>query len=237
MHNASYGPGVGLPVLRGLSGVRIHLSEDGMGAGDVSSISADHATTIEPLLAETIDILKGPSTVIYGNGAIGGTVQVINNRIHEELTFKDLSSSFEVEENSLMITIEKQWLEKIDAEHENWILHAGGFVEALKIWIIPGLAIQEDAINEIYGISNSDNTFGTVINTDSKTDNLSIGVSYVDESFFFGISRTVINNEYGLPPGAHNEPSDSPGHSHSHPVGGSIVKQAIVRIDLEQRGI
>ena len=46
------GPGVGLPVLRGLSGVRIHLG-DGMGAGDVSSISADHATTIEPLLAET----------------------------------------------------------------------------------------------------------------------------------------------------------------------------------------
>ena len=94
VHSASYGPGVGLPVLRGLSGVRIHLSEDGMGAGDVSSISADHATTIEPLLAETIDILKGPSTVIYGNGAIGGTVQVINNRIHEELTFKDLSSFF-----------------------------------------------------------------------------------------------------------------------------------------------
>ena len=83
-------------------------------------------------------------------------------------------------------------------------------------------------------ISNSDNTFGTVINTDLETDNLSIGVSYVDESFFFGISRTVINSEYGLPHRAHNEPSDSPGHSHSHPVGGSIVKQAIVRIDLEQ---
>ena len=48
-----------------------------------------------------------------------------------------------------------------------------------------------------------------MINTDSETDNLSIGVSYVDESFF-GISRTVINSEYGLPPGAHNEPSDSP---------------------------
>jgi iron complex outermembrane receptor protein len=234
VHNASYGPGVGLPVLRGLSGVRIHLSEDGMGAGDVSSISADHATTIEPLLAETIDILKGPSTVIYGNGAIGGTVQVINNRIHEELTFKDLSSSFEVRRELLNDHHRETMVGKIDAEHENWILHAGGFVRSSKDMSIPGVAIQEDAINEIYGISNSDNTFGTVINTDSETDNLSIGVSYVDESFFFGISRTVINNEYGLPPGAHNEPSDSPGHSHSHPVGGSIVKQAIVRIDLEQ---
>lgn len=234
VHNASYGPGVGLPVLRGLSGVRIHLSEDGMGAGDVSSISADHATTIEPLLAESINILKGPSTVIYGNGAIGGTVQVINNRIHEELNYEDFSSSFELQRELINDHHRETKVGKFDVEYSNWVLHAGGFVRSSKDMSIPGLAIQEDAINEIYGISNSDNTFGTVINTDSETDNLSIGLSYVDEGFFFGVSRTLISSEYGLPPGAHNEPSDSPGHSHSHPVGGSIVKQAIVRIDLEQ---
>ncbi|MGB1192253.1 MAG: TonB-dependent receptor plug domain-containing protein, partial [Pseudomonadales bacterium] len=53
VHNASYGPGVGLPVLRGLSGVRIRLSEDGIGAWDASSISPDHATAIEPAIAES----------------------------------------------------------------------------------------------------------------------------------------------------------------------------------------
>ena len=52
VHNASYGPGVGLPVLRGLSGVRVRLSEDGIGAWDASSISPDHATAIEPVLAK-----------------------------------------------------------------------------------------------------------------------------------------------------------------------------------------
>ena len=58
VHNASYGPGVGLPVLRGLSGVRVRLSEDGIGAWDASSISPDHATAIEPVLAEKIQLLE-----------------------------------------------------------------------------------------------------------------------------------------------------------------------------------
>ena len=57
VHNASYGPGVGLPVLRGLSGVRVRLSADGIGAWDGSSLSPDHATAIEPSLAESIRVI------------------------------------------------------------------------------------------------------------------------------------------------------------------------------------
>ena len=85
VHNASYGPGVGLPVLRGLSGVRVRLSEDGIGAWDASSISPDHATAIEPVLAEKIQVIKGAATVIHGNNAVGGTVEVTHGRIAEAL--------------------------------------------------------------------------------------------------------------------------------------------------------
>ena len=99
---------------------------------------------------------------------------------------------------------------------------------------IPGVAIEEQAIEDVFGIANSDNTFGTVLNTDADAYSRSFALSYVGDDFFFGGSSTLIDSNYGLPPGAHTEPPDSPGHSHSHPVGDNIVAQARVRIDLEQ---
>ena len=79
-----------------LSGVRVRLSSDGIGAWDASSISPDHATAIEPALAESIRIIKGPATVLHGNNAVGGTVEVINGRIAEKLDNQFLSSDVEI---------------------------------------------------------------------------------------------------------------------------------------------
>jgi iron complex outermembrane recepter protein len=81
MANASFGPGVGQPVIRGQQGPRVQVLENGVASGDASSVSADHAVTVEPMLAESIEVLRGPSTLLYGGGAIGGVVNVIDNRI------------------------------------------------------------------------------------------------------------------------------------------------------------
>ena len=234
VHNASYGPGVGLPVLRGLSGVRIRLSEDGIGAWDASSMSPDHATAIEPAIAESIQVIKGPVTVLHGNNAIGGTGEVNHGRIAESLNNEAFSSLIEMSKEFENTHARESYIGKTRAEFGNVVFQFDGFTRTADDMSIPGVAIQEKAIEEVFGISNSDNTFATVLNTDAKSESASLALSYVEDSFFIGVSSTAIDKQYGIPPGAHTEAADSPGHSHSHPVGDNIAIQPRIRINLEQ---
>ncbi len=68
-------------MIRGLGGDRIRVLEDGVGAGDASSTSPDHAVSIEPVAAETIEVVRGPATLLYGSSAVGGVVNVLDDRI------------------------------------------------------------------------------------------------------------------------------------------------------------
>ena len=82
--NQSFGSGVGTPVIRGQSGSRVKMMQNGLGNNDVSSLSPDHATGVDPIIAERIEVLRGADTLRYGSGAIGGIVNVIDNRIPEK---------------------------------------------------------------------------------------------------------------------------------------------------------
>ncbi|MAA74491.1 MAG: hypothetical protein CMN28_07280 [Salinisphaeraceae bacterium] len=79
--SADFGIGVGRPVVRGLSGPRVRVQENGLSAADVSTLSVDHAVSIDTLTARQIEVLKGPATLLYGSGAIGGVVNVVTDRI------------------------------------------------------------------------------------------------------------------------------------------------------------
>lgn len=77
----SFGPSASRPVLRGFQGERIRVLTDGIGSIDVSNTSVDHAVIINPLLAERIEVLRGPSALLFGSSAVGGVVNVIDKRI------------------------------------------------------------------------------------------------------------------------------------------------------------
>jgi iron complex outermembrane receptor protein len=74
-------------VIRGLDGDRIRILNNGGAAQDVSSLSYDHAVTLDPLLVERIEVLRGPAALQYGGSAVGGVVNVIDSRIHREPLF------------------------------------------------------------------------------------------------------------------------------------------------------
>lgn len=76
-----FGPGVGRPLIRGLDGPRVQVLANSLATLDVSTIGVDHALSIEPFLAEQIEVLKGPGTLLFGSGAIGGVVNVVDGRI------------------------------------------------------------------------------------------------------------------------------------------------------------
>ena len=77
----SFGPSASRPILRGFQGDRIRVLTDGIGSIDVSNTSVDHAVIIDPLLAERIEVLRGPAALLYGSSAVGGVVNVIDTRI------------------------------------------------------------------------------------------------------------------------------------------------------------
>jgi iron complex outermembrane receptor protein len=77
----SFGPNASRPILRGFQGERVRVLTDGIGSIDVSNTSVDHAVVIDPLLAERIEVLRGPSALLFGSSAVGGVVNVVDTRI------------------------------------------------------------------------------------------------------------------------------------------------------------
>lgn len=79
--SSDFGATVGRPVIRGLSGARVQVLDDGVGTMDVSSLSPDHAVAVTPVFARQVEILRGPATLLYGSAASGGLVNVVDDRI------------------------------------------------------------------------------------------------------------------------------------------------------------
>ena len=76
-----FGAGASRPIIRGLAGARVRMLEDGIDSMDVATVSDDHAVTIDPLAADQIEIFRGPTTLLYGSGAVGGVVNTVTTRI------------------------------------------------------------------------------------------------------------------------------------------------------------
>ena len=79
--STNFGPNASRPVIRGLDGDRVRIMNNGGASLDVSSLSSDHAVAIDPLLVEQIEVVRGPAALQYGGSAIGGAVNIIDNRI------------------------------------------------------------------------------------------------------------------------------------------------------------
>lgn len=85
MRSTDFAPGASRPVIRGLSGPRVQVLTNGIGLIDASSVSPDHQVATDPAEANRIEIVRGPATLAYGGTAIGGVVNVLDNRIPTEM--------------------------------------------------------------------------------------------------------------------------------------------------------
>ena len=75
------GPAATMPVLRGLTGDRVLVLHDGQRTGDLAGSADDHGVTVDPLAAQRMEVVRGPATLLYGNNALGGVVNVISDDI------------------------------------------------------------------------------------------------------------------------------------------------------------
>ena len=209
--SASFGPGVGRPVIRGHQGPRAITLQNGTSSADVSSLSPDHAVAVEPLLADSIEVLRGPATLLYGGGAIGGVVNVIDNRIPMNRV-DDIEGALEYryDDAAEMDSV----VGRIDAGSGNFAFHFSGSTRDFDDMDIPGKAIDEKALeeqDELLGVEHGEgeeeeieNTDGFIANTDGDADVVTVGAAYHFESRgFLGLSGSFLETEYGIPPGAH----------------------------------
>ncbi len=199
VHGQSFGPGVGLPVIRGQSGPRVRVLNNGLGANDASQASPDHASTVNPLTADRIEILRGPATLLYGSGAIGGVVNVIDNRIPKLVPEKLVTGAFEQKFNS--VSNETSTAVKLEGGKDFFAYHLDGFYRNNANVDVGGLAIDpaRGQVSEP-DLMVTRNTNGFINNSASEARGATAGFSLVGDSGFIGVSGNLLDNAYGIPP-------------------------------------
>ncbi|MDD2737618.1 MAG: TonB-dependent receptor [Methylomonas lenta] len=195
----SFGPGVGTPVIRGQAGPRVRVLNNGIGSNDVSAISPDHATSVEPLLAERIEVLRGPATLLYGSGAMGGVVNVIDNRIPDKMFDKLVGAALEQRFDST--SNETSTAMKVEGGQGNIAYHFDGFYRHRDNMDIGGRGIDTTKVS----ITNPslevvDNPYGYLNNTGAEAISGSAGLSWIGDNGFVGAAINNINNNYGIAP-------------------------------------
>jgi len=229
-----FGPGVGRPILRGLDGPRVQVLSGGLGTMDASTVSADHATSVEPFLADQIEVLKGPATLLFGSGAIGGAVNVADGRIARDLPEAPLSGRAEVRGDT--VNDERAGMFRLDGVNGNWVIHVDGLVRNTGDYDIPGVAAVEHDDRDDHDDHDADHaqTPGVLENSSIRTRAGALGATWLGEGGYFGLAASTYRTNYGIPTGAHVHSDDDHDHDADDEDAEHEEEHGDVRIDLTQ---
>ncbi|MBX9796790.1 TonB-dependent receptor [Sphingomonas sp.] len=209
----SFGPNASRPILRGFQGERIRVLTDGIGSIDVSNTSVDHAVAINPLLAERVEVLRGPAALLFGSSAIGGVVNVIDTRIPRRLpengvlrlnaiagfgsaaTERSFAAAADVKATgNLVLHVDGSYLASDNVRIGGFALTPQQRAQALasaRLPLPPGADPIDFAANAAIR--------GTLPNTRSETWNVGAGASIITDTGSFGLSYSRYASRYGLP--------------------------------------
>ncbi|WP_343528898.1 TonB-dependent receptor [Sphingomonas sp.] len=205
----SFGPNASRPVLRGFQGERIRILTDGIGSIDVSNTSVDHAVVINPLLAERVEVLRGPSALLFGSSAVGGVVNVIDNRIPRSVPENGYRLSGMASYGSA--ATERSVAGATDvAIGKQFVLHADGSylkTDDLKIggYVLSPRARAEaqasaaQAPNDPLDFAAVANLRGRLPNTASETWTAGVGGALITDTGSLGIAYSHYDSLYGVP--------------------------------------
>lgn len=185
MAASHFGAGASRPIIRGMDGPRVKLLSDGSEIMDASTISPDHAVALEPMLSRQIEVLRGPSALAYGGGALGGVVNVLDRRIPTALPAHGVEGSVELRAESAARSVAGAF--ELTAGSGNVAVHAEG--------------LARDARD--YRSGSGWAAGSRVAGSYNQTETGSFGMSWVGERGYLGLAFTRQQNEYGLPGGSH----------------------------------
>lgn len=199
----SFGPNASRPVLRGFQGERVRVLTDGIGSLDASNTSVDHAVAINPLTADRIEVLRGPSALLFGSAAIGGVVNVIDSRIPRRIPDEGVHAAAiatygtAADERSANATIDVPVAGK-------WVVHADGNYSKTDDLRIGGFVLSRDlraqaAASADPGVRALADLKDRLPNTAAETSDVALGLAYIDGDTNFGFSVNRYDSLYGVP--------------------------------------
>jgi iron complex outermembrane receptor protein len=175
--NASFGAGVGRPVIRGLSGNRVKMTINGTDSADVSAMSSDHAPMVDAANADQIEVIYGPNTLRFGSGAMGGVINMADSRFHEiplDGFEGRVQSSVSSADSGTNVNA------SIDAGNGNWVMHLDGFSRT----------------SDDFRAGNGE----TISNTSTDSQGVNAGLNYIQQNGnAHGVALSMLDYEYGVP--------------------------------------
>ncbi|MAV23150.1 MAG: TonB-dependent receptor [Gammaproteobacteria bacterium] len=215
---ADYGAAVGQPIIRGMSGPRVKILKNGMVNRDVSGLGVDHLNDVDLHDIAQIEIIKGPSSLLYANGTIGGIINVVNNTIARE----------DFEKQEITAGLETQSVNDGDVQDFHYSNNIGGFNVSLGYrntefgnFDIPDGAVIHDDHDDDHGDEHGDDDHGDeheeevlsyVDNSDFESEATQFGISRTGDWGHFGIAFDNLESLYGIP--YHGGHGDEHGDEH-----------------------
>ncbi|MCO8079747.1 zinc piracy TonB-dependent receptor ZnuD [Acinetobacter lwoffii] len=195
VYSNQFGTGASRPVIRGQDGPRVKVLQHASETADVSTLSPDHAVTVDPILAKQVEVIRGPSTLLYGAGTVGGLVNVTDQKIPTQMPEDGLEGTVGLRYNSG--SDEKLASAGVTAGiGENFALRVEGSKRNANDYIAPDYFHEHD--DELEKERRVGNTF-------AEGQTVNIGGSWIHDRGFVGLSYSNRQDQYGLP-----------GHSHEY---------------------
>jgi len=193
--STSFGPNASRPVIRGLDGDHIRILENGVGLIDASATSVDHAVGTDPLTIRSVEVVRGPAALLYGPAAVGGVVNVINNRIPDARIGKAVTGAIEGRYGSADES--RSGGAVIEGGSRGFAYHLDGFTRESGDLRIPGFA-RSERLRALEPLAPGETEAEDRLpNSQGKADGGAVGLSYVWDKGHVGASVSGFNNVYG----------------------------------------
>lgn len=180
----NFGGGAGRPVIRGQTAPRVQTMTDSANLQDASTISPDHAVTAEPLLLRGIEVLRGPAALLYGGGAIGGAINLLDEKVPTALPEGGIDAI--VEGRLGTADDERSAVGGVTVGVGPFALRAEGVYRNTRDYRVP----------DSFGESRVDGSY-------NDTNTVTLGASWIGDGGYLGVAYTRQRSEYGLPGHAH----------------------------------
>jgi iron complex outermembrane recepter protein len=190
VNSTYFGPVSSSPIIRGLDGPRVKVIQNSMDSSDASRVGPDHITTTETTTATQIEVLRGPATLLFGSGAIGGVVNVVDNRLPKTRQ-EDVAGKASVLYDS--VSNERTFATDINGGSGNLAWHFDAYNRKTDDYDVPEFELEDGDI-----VTSLENSF-----IDSQ--GFTVGAGWITSEMSVSFAYGQLNTDYGIPGHAHDE--------------------------------
>ena len=209
--SADYGSGVGQPIIRGMSGSRVKILDNGLVTRDISGLGADHINDVDLSNVQQIELVRGPSSLLYTNGTIGGIINIVDNSIAQEDIQKLIKIGLETQSVNDGDSQSIFYQDNLNDINISFLYKDSSFGD----FDVPNgsiIHIEEEHHEEHEENDEQEEELGYLVNSDFASESLKFGASKTGDWGYLGFSLANIESLYGIPYHGDEHRDEEEGH-------------------------